>query len=111
METARIAEPFRGDILLDLNGEEWKAQCWGHAQLLLREHIDMHRVRTVFPVVSWGDIGAASGVAALCLATRSFVRRASSADRALICCLSDDGGAGALLLERIPAAGQTATRR
>jgi len=103
LEAAGAREPFRGDIILDLNGEQWKALLWGHAQVLLHEHIDFNKARMVVPCVSFGDIGAASGVAALGIATRSFVRGGSSTNRTLICSISDDGGTGALLAESHPA--------
>ncbi len=104
LATAGLREPFRGDLLLDLNGEEWKARVWGHAQQLLHEHVDFSRSQAVIPAVSFGDIGAASGVAALCLATRSFARGYASSNRALICSISDNGDTGAILMEGFPEA-------
>lgn len=90
--------PFRGDLFLDLNGEEWKALVWGHAQTLLHTQMDLDRVRTIVPCTSFGDIGAASGVAALCLATRSFVRSHALTEQSLICSISDNGETGAILV-------------
>ncbi|MCY1082653.1 hypothetical protein [Archangium lansingense] len=98
LQAADGKEPFRGDILVDLNGEEWKARVWGHAQALLQEHVDLAGVKTIVPCVSFGDIGAASGVAALCIATRSFVRRYASTHQSLVCSISDNGETGAILL-------------
>ncbi|NVJ14556.1 hypothetical protein [Myxococcus sp. AM010] len=100
LEAAGVREPFRGDLLLDLNGEEWKARVWGHAQQLLHEQVDFVESRLVLPAIAFGDVGAASGVASLCVATRSYVRGYASSHRTLICSVSDEGGTGALLTER-----------
>ena len=98
LDSAGLSQPFRGDILLDLNGENWKALVWGHAQTLLSNHVDLSRSKKIFPAISFGDIGAASGVAAVCVATRAFVRRYASTDHTLICSIADDCGTSAMLV-------------
>jgi 3-oxoacyl-[acyl-carrier-protein] synthase-1 len=95
---AGLPRPFRGDLLVDLNGEDWKARVWGHARTLLAGSVDASRSRQVFPATSFGDVGAASGVAAMCLATRSFVRGYASGEQALSCSISDNGDTAALLV-------------
>ncbi|ATB45390.1 hypothetical protein [Corallococcus macrosporus] len=102
LEAAGVREPFRGDILVDLNGEEWRARVWGHAQQLLQEQVDFSGSRLVIPAIAFGDVGAASGVVSLCVATRSYVRGYALASRTLICSVSDDGGTGAVLTEALP---------
>lgn len=100
LDLAGGARSFQGDVLLDLNGEDWKARVWGFARQLLAQSLDAGRSKEVFPAISFGDIGAASGVAALCVAARSFTRRYARSDRTLICSIADDGASSALLVEK-----------
>jgi len=90
--------PFRGDIYLDLNGETWRALAWGHALPRLLQTIDFARSRVQLPAVQLGDVGAASAVVSLCLATRSFARGYAAGPRTLVCSLSDDGHCGAIVV-------------
>lgn len=91
--------PFQGDLLLDLNGEEWRSQAWGHAMVHLAQDVDFDGCRQIVPAVSWGDIGAASGLAGACIAARSYARGyASPSGRSLVLSVSDSGGVGAVLL-------------
>jgi 3-oxoacyl-[acyl-carrier-protein] synthase I len=89
---------FRGDLIVDLNGENWKAAVWGQAQVKVAPRIDLARTRVVVPAVSFGEIGAASALAGICLATRSFVRRYSYTEWCLILSISDAGAASAILV-------------
>ncbi len=90
--------PFRGTVVLDLNGEEWRAHAWGWAQMLLANVIDFGQATVIMPAVEFGDTGAASGVLAMCLATRALARGYAQSDRFLICSVSESGVAGALLI-------------
>jgi 3-oxoacyl-[acyl-carrier-protein] synthase-1 len=92
------ARPFRGDLILDLNGENWRASAWGYAQIHLRDAVDFDGCREILPTVSFGEIGAATGPAALCVAARSWARGYALGDRALICNVSDTGAVGAVVL-------------
>jgi len=92
---AQEGRPFRGDAILDLNGEEWRAHVWGHALVHLARRLD---VREVVPATSYGDIGAASGAASLCLAARAYARGYAGSEETLICSLSDDGQVAAMLV-------------
>ncbi len=96
LASASVDLPFRGDIYLDLNGEEWRAMVWGHAQTHLVGVLAANRVQ--LPSRQLGDVGAASAVVALCLATRAFVRRYSGDRRTVVCSVSDDGRCGAIVL-------------
>jgi 3-oxoacyl-[acyl-carrier-protein] synthase-1 len=100
LDAAGDPRPFRGDILLDLNGEDWKARVWGHARPMLSKHLDPGHTKEICPAISFGDIGAASGVAALCVAARSFSRGYATTDRILSCSISDSGETGAVLVGR-----------
>ncbi|MCY1078906.1 hypothetical protein [Archangium lansingense] len=92
--------PLRGDVLLDLNGEEWRARAWGYAQLQLGAELDLPRCRTVLPCASFGETGTASGAMAICLAVRAFVRGYASGSQGLVCSLNDDGHVAAAAFER-----------
>jgi 3-oxoacyl-[acyl-carrier-protein] synthase-1 len=92
---------FCGDVILDLNGEEWKSLAWGHAQIRLQESVNLDRINVVLPCVNFGEIGAASAVAGLCIATRSFVRGYASSDQSLILSMSDGGAASAILVHSV----------
>jgi 3-oxoacyl-[acyl-carrier-protein] synthase-1 len=89
---------FRGDVYLDLNGEEWRAAAWGHAQTHLLSLVDFDRTRVHAPATSLGDVGAAAGVAGMCLAARSFARGYSLTGTALVAAVSERGSVGAALL-------------
>jgi 3-oxoacyl-[acyl-carrier-protein] synthase-1 len=92
--------PFAGDVVLDLNGEVWKANAWGHAQVLLGPTVDFDRCRLLLPAESLGETGAASAPVAAAYAIHLF--RRTGAARALVVSIADDGGAAAVLL-RAPA--------
>lgn len=94
--TAAIGGPFEGDVISNLNGEEWRANEWGHT--LTRLGAAMGETRLVLPASSLGDVGAASSVAALAIAARSFARGYAKGNRALIVSSSEYGNVGAVLV-------------
>lgn len=96
----RGKDRFAGEIYLDLNGEKWRSSTWGHAMTLLHEVVDFGRCREVLPAISLGDVGAASGAVAVCLAVRSFQRQYALTGSSLICSVSDSGAVAAALLSR-----------
>lgn len=95
---------FAGDIIVDLNGEEWRASAWGMAQVRLQNVIDFAACKLVVPCASFGEIGAASGVAGVCLAARSFARDYATGDATLVVSLSENGEVGAIVVGRPPKA-------
>ncbi|NVJ23727.1 hypothetical protein HUW62_21095 [Myxococcus sp. AM011] len=97
---AKDEQSFHGELLLDLNGEDWKAQAWGYAQVLLAEHLDLGHLRVVLPCESLGEIGAASGPASVCLAVSGFLRVSGPGDDAMNCSISDCGQVAAVRLRR-----------
>jgi 3-oxoacyl-[acyl-carrier-protein] synthase-1 len=99
LASAEVATPFVGTIMLDLNGEEWRARAWGTAMSSLVDIVDFDRCSSVIPAISFGDTGAASGVLALCLASRAFARGYATTPQTLVCSLSEDGSTGAILME------------
>lgn len=96
--SAGLALPFRGDIYVDLNGEPWRAQSWGVAQTHLGATVDWSRSRLCAPAIQTGDIGAASGLAALCFAVRSYVRGYARGTESIVCSLTDNGTIGSIVL-------------
>jgi 3-oxoacyl-[acyl-carrier-protein] synthase I len=92
------AVPFRGDVIVDLNGEQWRAQAWGYAQVSLRNVVDWKHYKLIVPAVSIGDVGAVSAGIALGIATRSFARHYASSDRSLVCSISDNGKAASFVV-------------
>jgi 3-oxoacyl-[acyl-carrier-protein] synthase-1 len=91
--------PFSGDLLVDLNGEGWRAYEFGAALTQVpRTLLDGYRVLT--PAMSIGEVGAASLVVSLILAVRGFERGYAAASSALIGCVSSSGRVGAVLVGR-----------
>lgn len=98
LQDASPGRIFEGDIIADLNGEPWRANEWGCAQVrcsrLLKQDLHM-----VIPAASLGDTGAASGVIALCLAVRSFIRGYASRHHALVLSSSEHGTIAAMVVQ------------
>ncbi|MCY1042343.1 hypothetical protein OV208_13545 [Corallococcus sp. bb12-1] len=92
---------FRGELVLDLNGEQWKAHAWGHAQVLLRQRVDFDGCGTLLPCESIGEVGAASGLLGAGLALTSLLDPGSAAGEALICGLADSGQVSAVLVRGV----------
>jgi 3-oxoacyl-[acyl-carrier-protein] synthase-1 len=87
---------FQGDLYLDLNGENWKASAWGHAQVQLVRYVDFDRCRTFVPAESLGETGAASAGVAAAFALYNFHKDRSQ--RALVLSISNDGSVAAIRL-------------
>jgi 3-oxoacyl-[acyl-carrier-protein] synthase-1 len=100
LSAAGVEPPFRGDVIVDLNGELWRAAAWGHAQPALTALLDAATTRPIFPAITYGDIGAVGPVAALCIAERSFARGFASGARTLIVSVSDLGRSSAIVVGR-----------
>ncbi len=89
---------FVGDIYVDLNGEAHRAMAWGCALPQLVPCVDFERSRVVLPCAELGDTGAAGPAIAICLGTRSFVRRYALGQRALVCSVAEHGDASAIVI-------------
>jgi 3-oxoacyl-[acyl-carrier-protein] synthase-1 len=77
-------------VVVDLNGERWRAREWAMAETrCLSELPDGWQLW--HPADCWGDIGAASGVAHVALAARAFARGYGGAGGVLICGSSTGG--------------------
>jgi len=97
LQGASAGRPFEGDVIIDLNGEVWRAGAWGHARVRLSEPLG-ERVRLVTFCASLGEVGAASGAVAVCIATRSLARRYAFGPRCLVVTSSEDGLSGCVLV-------------
>ncbi len=95
---SQTEKPFAGQLIIDLSGESWKAHAWGHAQVLLKRHIDFERCQVSIPAECLGEVGAASGPLGVGLAVSGFLRGFSPSAQAIICSLSDVGQVSAVLL-------------
>jgi 3-oxoacyl-[acyl-carrier-protein] synthase-1 len=98
LSTAAVG-PFRGDVIADLNGEEWRAVELAGARLLLDGMI-ARDCSVVLPALSIGDVGAASGAVSVGVAVQSFARGYASSNRTLVVSSSDHGDVGATFLRR-----------
>jgi len=95
---ARLGQPFVGDLITDLNGEEWRAYEFGAAISRVDRSL-LQDYQAVLPAFSTGDVGAASALLGTALAVRAFERRYASGSTALISCMSLSGWVGTLVLE------------
>ncbi len=87
------------DVYLDANGERYRSQEWGMAAVR-RPGALFDPLTYVSAAQSWGDIGAASGLAFACLATESWRWGRSQGDLSLLVAGSDEGTRAAVVLER-----------
>ncbi|MDA8137276.1 MAG: hypothetical protein M0036_01380 [Desulfobacteraceae bacterium] len=94
-----ITAPFKGDIIADLNGENWRAYEFGAAVSRLPREI-LGDYQLVLPCTSVGDTGAASTALQLVIGARALQRGYASSHFCLIACSSLDGQVGAILLQK-----------
>jgi 3-oxoacyl-[acyl-carrier-protein] synthase-1 len=95
--TAQSASRTPGLLIGNLNGDYYRSQEWGHALVRLPE--DLREARQLFPAESFGEVGAAFGGVAACMAIRAFLRKYALTDTALVWASGDDGGKSAFLLQ------------
>ena len=92
-----INKPFRGDLLSDINGEAWRAKELGSAIVKLGQKQIHSDVRLSAPTEIFGETGVASGLIAMEVSCRAFIRgyaydnytliSSSSENREVGCCL------------------------
>ena len=92
-------EPLSGDLIIDLNGENWRAQEFGAATTQVPRHL-LGEWHVLAPASSVGDTGAASGAMNIALAVRALNRGYATSEDTLIVASSDYGEVGALIVER-----------
>lgn len=82
-----------------LNGDNFRATEWGTALLLLQTQ-GITPADEIFPATYFGELGAAYGFAAICLAARSYARGYGTAGASLMWAAADSGARAALVLSR-----------
>lgn len=97
LERQPVGQHFQGDVVVDLNGEVWRANAWGHARVHLSEALG-EQARPVTFCDCIGEVGASSGLVAACVATRSLARRYATGPSCLLVTLSEDGLVGCALV-------------
>jgi 3-oxoacyl-[acyl-carrier-protein] synthase-1 len=100
LDQALPQQGFAGDVYSDLNGETWRAMEWGSALVRLAGRVAEPRLH--LPCVSVGDVGAASGALATCLAVHELSRGHVRTNHALVVSSSDGGEVGCLSLQLAP---------
>lgn len=90
-------------LVSDHNGEEARAREWGMVLLRLRE-LDpaLAGLPAWYPAIGFGDVGAATGGVAACVAVRGLQRGYAPSSTSLILSSADDAGRAAILLGAEP---------
>lgn len=96
LERIAPSATFEGALYLDLNGEQWRAQEWGMAQIRLNPRLEEPSVQ--LPAVTVGDTGAASGALGACLAIHDLTRGHNRSGLALVVSSSHWGDVGCFAL-------------
>jgi 3-oxoacyl-[acyl-carrier-protein] synthase-1 len=91
-----VGASFDGDLLVDLNGEQWRASELGGAMARLGKRLGSARL--LVPAVHVGEIGAAAAALALCFGVRSFRRGYARTGELLVTSLAESGRLAAIHL-------------
>lgn len=88
-------------MLGDLNGDAFRANDWGYALVrLMPDHPALGERPLVLPAESFGEIGAATGPVAVCMAMRAFARGYAPGRRVLVWLASYRGYRAAFTLQQ-----------
>jgi 3-oxoacyl-[acyl-carrier-protein] synthase-1 len=99
VSAAKLNRPFRGPLIADLNGQNWRANELGAAWTRVdRALVDTDALLT--PLVSTGDTGSANCGVQLAVAHASLIRGYARSTHALVSVSEDDGRVGAVMLAR-----------
>lgn len=85
--------------IVNLNGDEFRARDFGSALVRLTDASLPIANRYWHPPEHFGEIGAATGAASICLGVRAFMRKYARSPSILVALLDDDESRGALILE------------
>jgi 3-oxoacyl-[acyl-carrier-protein] synthase-1 len=91
---------YTGLMIGDLNGDPYRAYDWGHALIRLKVNYPWVTLPEWYPALSFGEIGAATGLAAICLATRGFQRGYTETSNILVWLSNDNGTRGAFYIRK-----------
>ena len=95
LDQAGLSE-LDGDVYIDVNGEPWRAHQWGMALLQIQGRF---KGSVEFPAISVGDVGAAGGVLAICLACRAFERSYAGGAAAAVLTSGEAGDSTCVIVE------------
>jgi 3-oxoacyl-[acyl-carrier-protein] synthase-1 len=97
-----ISEPAvgkeRGPIVTDLNGEERRANTFAGIYPRSPHHTAWFDEQVLVPLVSTGDLGAATGALQVVVACRALTRGTVAGSATLLTMSGEDGGVGAAVL-------------
>ncbi|MGB3292229.1 MAG: hypothetical protein WBB01_04435, partial [Phormidesmis sp.] len=97
LTTSGIALPYTGEAVTDLNGEAWRAQQYGHAQVRVPRAVwDSDAVE--LPAASVGDPGASMAALQVVLASRSLHRGYARGPHLLLTASDEYGHVGAAIV-------------
>lgn len=88
-----------GLVIGDLNGDPFRATEWSYAMTRLTRMLGLVDLPLWLPAASFGEIGAATGAASICLGIRALQRGYARTDKILVWLSSDNGTKGALCLK------------
>lgn len=95
-----VSGPAPADHLsVDINGEEWRAHVWGMAKVAARDHVDLDACIETYPCASFGDVGAVTALAGLCLFERSLERGYATGDRCIVASADENGHVATVIIE------------
>ena len=94
----QMGAPPDADVIVDLNGERWRSEAFGHAQARTAKLARADAMLST-PATSIGDVGAATGLVHLGIAARSIARRHARGPATVLLNQSDDGRVGAMLVQ------------
>ncbi len=86
--------PLPGRVIGCLNGSDRRAYAWGHVQPVLAPQVSLASLPHWSPAEAFGELGAATGAVATCIAVRDFARGTTSAPESLVWLMDDQGGVG-----------------
>ena len=92
-----------GLTIAGLNGDPYRSYDWGCALVRLRAARPDFDVPAWYPALSLGEIGAASGAAAICMAARALERGYAGTDNVLAWLSGEDGKRASIALRRLAA--------
>ncbi|MFL5356664.1 hypothetical protein [Archangium sp.] len=101
----RESQARPGLVIVNLNGDDFRSRDFGGALVRLGQSHLPEVFQQWYPPASFGEIGAATGAASVCLAVRGFVRDHAGSRSALVLLQGDDEARGALLIEAVRPSG------
>jgi 3-oxoacyl-[acyl-carrier-protein] synthase-1 len=91
--------PRSSPMIGDLNGDAWRAYEW--AMTLAQLPPALRSARLSLTAASLGEVGAAAGPIAVCMAVRALQRGYAGADEVLVWLSSESGSKGSILVQGI----------